>query len=79
MTAADLWLHLWAVCLMYPAQAIAFVVVVFGLGTMVALCLVSMGRPELPLHQWEDDYEQARAVTRPAPLPVPWGRSGGKL
>ncbi len=75
MTAPDIWLHLWAICLAYPAQAIAFVVVVFGLGTMVALCLVSMGRPELPLYQWEDDDEQHRAVSRPVPLET-WRRSG---
>jgi hypothetical protein len=75
MTAPEVWMHLWAVCLAYPAQAIAFVVVVFGLGNVVALCLVSMGRPELPLHQWEDDDEQARAVSRPVSLET-WRRSG---
>jgi fatty acid desaturase len=53
-----------------------------------ALCLVSMLRPDLPLHRWEDDEEQQRAVTRPAGLDkpthqvhiqpasnvIPWGR-----
>jgi hypothetical protein len=77
MTAPDIWMHLWAVCLAYPAQAIALVVVLFGLGNVVALCLVSLARPELPLHQWEDDDEQYAAVSRPAPLP--WGRARGDL
>lgn len=68
---------LWALALTYPAQAILLAVVLWLFVIVMVLALVSMTRHELPLHQWADDDEQHRAVTRPAPLP--WGRAGSKL
>ena len=69
---------LWALALAYPAQAILLVVVLWLFVIVVVLALVSMARPELALHQWQDDDEQHRAVTRPASLAgntvIPWGR-----
>jgi fatty acid desaturase len=69
---------LWALAIAYPAQAILLVVVLWLFVIVVVLALVSMARPELPLHQWADDDEQRRAVTRPASLTgnnmIPWGR-----
>ena len=73
----DLLPRLWLLATMYPVLAIMLAVLLWIAGTLIALCIVSMSRPELPLHQWADDDEQHRAVTRPAPLP--WGRAGGKL
>ena len=75
--SADLLPRLWLLASLYPGLALLLIIIVCLLGTLVALAIVSMSRPELAMHQWEDDDEQARAVTRPAPLP--WGRAGGKL
>lgn len=79
MIAADIWARLWAVCQAYPAVAILLLVLLCIFGTLVATAITGLSRHELPLHRWEDDDEQAKAVTRPAPLQVPptWGRSGG--
>ena len=68
MTGSGLWPSLWALALAYPVQSIMLLVVVWCLGIVVALCIVSPARQDLPLHQWEDDDEQHRAVSRPAPL-----------
>lgn len=69
---------LWALALAYPAQAILLLVVLWLFVIVVMVALVSMTRPELPLHQWADDDEQHCAVTRPASLAgnnvIPWGR-----
>ena len=35
------------------------------------LCLVSMLRRELPMHQWAEDDDQIAAITRPAGLEQP--------
>ena len=75
--SADLLPRLWLLASLYPGLVLVLAIILCLLGTLVAVCLVSMSKPELPLHQWADDDEQARAVTRPAPLP--WGRAGGKL
>jgi len=80
MTAVDLPARLWALAMLYPAQAILAVVVLWMLLVLCVLALVGMLRPELPLHQWEDDDEQHRSVTRPAPLQAPaapWRKAGG--
>jgi len=76
MNAPDLWHRLWQLVLTYPALAFVLVVIVCLLGTLVALALLSMSRPELPLRQWEDDEAQARAVSGRVPLES-WRRSGG--
>lgn len=76
MTAAEVWIHLWAVCQAYPLQAIAFVLVVFGLGNVVALILLSPASPT-PSEREQDDRDQLAALSRPAELPNNWGRSGG--
>ena len=68
-------------------MAILLAVVLWLFVIVVVLALVSMTRPELPLHQCADDDEQRRAVTRPAALGqhpqqgyqpahnvIPWGR-----
>lgn len=75
--SADLLPRLWLLASLYPGLAFVLIIIVCLLGTLVALAIVSMSRPELALHQWQDDDDQHRAVTRPAPLP--WGRAGGKL
>ena len=79
---------LWAMALANPWLAALLLLMLMCCGTALALCLVGLVRPELPLHQWEDDDDQLRAVTRPAaleqpthhvhiqPAPdmIPWGR-----
>lgn len=79
---------LWAMALSNPWWAALSVLMLMFCGTALALCLVGMLRPDLPLHRWEDDEEQQRAVTRPAGLEkpthhvhiqpadnvIPWGR-----
>lgn len=84
--SADLMSRLWMLVQAYPALAFVFIAILCLLGTMQALALLSLSRPPLPLHQWEDDEAQARAVTRPAQLDshiaavdasAPWRRSGG--
>ena len=75
--SADLLPRLWLLASLYPGLVLVTFIIACMLGTLVALAIVSPSKPELPLHQWADDDEQARAVTRPAPLP--WGRAGGKL
>lgn len=80
MSAAALLDRLWALALLYPAHAILAAVVLWMLLVLCVLALVGMLRPELPLHQWEDDDEQQRAVSRPGPLEPPavsWRRAGG--
>lgn len=76
MSGPDVWANLWAVCVAYPLQAICLVLIVFALGNVVALCIVSPARPS-PDEQSLDDQEQLNAVTRPASLPTHWDRSGG--
>lgn len=80
--------HLYDMALANPWWAALISFMLMCCGTALALCLVGLVRPELPLHQWEDDDDQLRAVTRPAalekpthhvhiqPAPdmVPWGR-----
>lgn len=68
MMSADIWSRLWMLAMAYPAQAGLLVIIVWLLGTLVALALVAMVRPELPLDQWQDDDDQHRAVSRRMPL-----------
>jgi len=79
MTSADLLARLWALAMLYPAQAMLLALALWMLAVLVGLAVLSMLRPELPLHQWEDDDDQHRAVTRPAGLQpsITWRRSGG--
>lgn len=79
---------LWDMALANPWWAALVALMLMACGTALALCLVGMLRPDLPLHQWEDDQEQHDAVTRPGALEkpthqvhiapasnvVPWGR-----
>lgn len=76
MMAPDLWSRLWLLVLTYPSPAFMAVVILCLVGTLIALALVSISRPRVPLDQWEDDAEQQSAVSRPAPLQS-WRRSGG--
>lgn len=76
MMAPDLWHRVWQLVLTYPGMAIMLVVILCLLGTLLALALLSLSRPPLPLHQWEDDEAQARAVSGRVPLES-WRRSGG--
>lgn len=76
MMAPDLWHRLWQLVLTYPSLAFMLVVILCLVGTLIALALVSMARPHVPLDQWEDDAEQHKAVSRPVPLET-WGRGGG--
>ncbi len=80
--------NLYAMAAANPLWAWLAVALLWACGIGIALCLVAMTRRELPLHQWEDDDDQARAITRPAalekpthkvdiqPAPnvIPWGR-----
>lgn len=68
MNSAELWVRLWLLASAYPWLAALFVALLSTLGTLFALALVSLARPELPLHQWEDDDDQHRAVSRRMPL-----------
>ena len=79
---------LWDMALANPWWAALIVLMFLCCSTGLALCIVGLARPELPLHQWEDDDDQHRAVTRPAALEkpahqvhiqpasnvIPWGR-----
>lgn len=65
----DLLARLWLLALTYPGVAVVALLVLCLLGTLVALTIVSMLRPPLPLHQREDDAEQHRAISRRMPLP----------
>ncbi len=76
MNAPDLWHRLWQLVLTYPGLAFMLAVILCLLGTLLALALLSLSRPPLPLHQWEDDEAQARAVSGRVPLES-WRRSGG--
>ena len=76
MMAPDLWARLWQLVLTYPSLAFMLVVILCLVGTLIALALLSMLRPEMPLRQWEDDEAQARAVSGRMPLDN-WRRSGG--
>lgn len=76
MMAPDLWHRLWQLVLIHPGPAFMLVVILCLLGTLLALALLSLSRPPLPLHQWEDDEAQARAVSGRVPLES-WRRSGG--
>lgn len=70
--------NLLALAMAYPVQALLLAVVLWLLAIVLVLAIVSLSRPELPLHQWQDDDDQHRAVTRPAPLEAaPWGRQRG--
>jgi hypothetical protein len=80
--------NLYDMALANPWWAALIALMLMCCGTGLALCLVGLVRPELPLHQWEDDDDQLRAVTRPAALEkpahqvhikpaddlIPWGR-----
>lgn len=76
MMAADLMSRLWLLVQAYPALAFIFLLILCLLGTLLALAVLSLSRPPLPLHQWEDDEAQARAVSGRMPLES-WRRSGG--
>ena len=69
MMAGDLLHRLWWLVLAYPALAFMLVALLWLAGTLIALALLSMLRPELPLRQREDDDDQHRAVSRRMPLP----------
>ena len=68
MMATDIWGRLWMLALAHPMQSIMLLVVVWCFGIVVAVCIVSPSRQELPMHQWEDDDDQVRAVSRRMPL-----------
>lgn len=53
---------LYAMVLENPWWAWTALAVFWGCGIAVALCLVAMLRRELPMAQWPDDDEQARAL-----------------
>jgi hypothetical protein len=63
--------NLWDMALANPWWAALIVLMFLCCSTGLALCIVGLARPELPLHQWEDDDDQHRAVTRPAALEKP--------
>lgn len=67
-STADLLPRLWLLATTYPGVAVVVLIIICLIGTLCALCLVSMTRHELPLHQWEDDDEQHRAISRRLPL-----------
>lgn len=68
MLSADLIPRLWLLATNFPGVAFVALAIICLLGTLCACCLVSMIRHELPLHQWEDDEEQHRAVSKRLPL-----------
>lgn len=74
--SADLWGRIWLLCMAYPALAFMVLVMLCVAGTLVALAIVSMTRPALPLDQWQDDKDQVDAVSGRMPLDG-WQRAGG--
>ena len=69
---------LYAMAAENPWWAWTALVIFWLCGVAVVLCLVAMLRRELPMAQWQDDDDQAKAITRPASLAgnsvIPWGR-----
>lgn len=74
--STDLWSRIWLLATAYPALTFVFLVILFLAGTLVALAIVSMARPRLPLDQWQDDQDQHEAVSGRMPLET-WPRAGG--
>lgn len=68
MPADNLWQDLWLLVLSYPWLWLLFVVLLCAFGTLVALALLSGNSRRIPLHQWDDDDEQHRAVSQRMPL-----------
>lgn len=71
MIGTDIWSGLWLLVDQYLWVVAIFIFLMLSfIGTVVACALMALTRPE-------DDQVQHRAVSKPADVPTPWGRSGG--
>lgn len=70
--------ELWAWAQAYPVLATIFGLILWlTTGLFAAMVWALIRLPPNTLDAAQDDDEEFQAVTKPAPLPVSWGRSGG--